>query len=88
MDGLAIPQQHHEGRLKGIFDVGLVAQHPPAGRAHHRPMPANDGLEGRRIATRQKGREQVAIGRFAGPMSEMPENPIDLCRGHANPLDE
>jgi len=56
------PGEDDEHRLEGVVGVRGVADHPPTDAVHHRPVPADDGLERRRVAVADEGGEQLGVG--------------------------
>ncbi len=51
-EGARLPGQHQHGGLEGILRVIRIGQYPPADPQHHRPVPADQLLEGRLVLLR------------------------------------
>src|SRR5262249_27810449 len=69
------PDQHHEGRLKGIVHVVAVVQNPSADAQHQRSVPAHEFAEGRLIVCGGETFEKlsVAVGLRFAPANEVAE---------------
>ena len=57
----SVTDQHQERRLKGVFDVPRVAEHPPAQAQHHGTVPVDQGLEGVLIPARQVTLQELPV---------------------------
>jgi hypothetical protein len=87
-DGAGPANQDEESRLKRVFGVVQVAQHAPANAQDHRPVPSDEGREGRFIAAGKESAQQFAVRQSTtivhqGGAVQVLENPaLETC-GHA-----
>jgi phosphoenolpyruvate carboxykinase (ATP) len=61
-DGVGAAGEDEEGRLEGVFRVGVVGQHAPADVEDHRPVPAPDARVGGDLANQLQGRTGHGFG--------------------------
>jgi hypothetical protein len=54
--------QEQEGRLEDVFRVVGAAQNAPTGGEDHKPVAADQGLEGARILSVRESLEEFLIG--------------------------
>ena len=54
--------EDEEGSLKGVLGIGAAAQHAAADVQDHRPVPAQQGVEGSLILLGTEPLEQVPVG--------------------------
>ncbi len=79
--------QHQKRGLKGVVGIRGRAEHPPAHGPHHRPMTAQQFLEGRFIALVAKAVQQRAVGQssqFAVPVEVENGSQDRLQRGRGH----
>ncbi len=63
--------QDQEGGLESVGDVVRVIEHAPADAQHHRPVPMEDRLEGRRVAMCQEALQELSLAQARdGPSVE------------------
>ena len=70
-DRAGLPDQDEEGGLEGVLRIVRVGEDPPADPEHHRPVAAEDGLEGFLVPLREEPVEELAFaGSRHGPFRE------------------
>jgi DNA-directed RNA polymerase subunit RPC12/RpoP len=65
-DRVCLADEDEEGRLKGVLGVRRVFQDAPADAQDHRPVPADQRLEGVLVALGEEARQQQRVGERIG----------------------
>ena len=73
--------QDQEGRLEHVVGVGVGAEQAAADAEDHRPVPAQQLLEGGLVAVGGEAVEELAVARFAG--RRRAEQPVKVAQDGA-----
>src|SRR5262249_37666676 len=60
-DGGRLPGEEEERRLESVLRVLLLPQHPPADAQDHRPVPLDEGGEGRLVGAGREAQQELAV---------------------------
>src|SRR5262249_15832382 len=88
-DAAGLADEDEEGGLEGVVGLVGVAQHLAADTADERPVAAEEGLEGGRVAAGDEAGEQLAVaavGGRAGKAAELSQDVGEVPVGHGPAL--
>lgn len=89
-NGTQLLSEHQEGGLTRVLGVLGILQDAPADAVNHRPVPAQQSLEGRRLAPGKELLDELPVGlvrqRFRGHSPrESPKEDTQANRSHSPP---